>query len=895
MKLERVWVCQFQQFRTSVEVAELDGGLNLFIGPNESGKSTLVRAIRAAFFERHRTRTVGHLQPWGDSGAAPEVALAFNWQGERWRLHKRFLQRQRCDLQAADRHLSGDDAEDRLAELLGYEFPGRGASKAEHWGIPGLLWVEQGASQEIREPTVHAGRHLHSALGESLGDALGDVASSTGDAVIRQVERQRAELLTATGKPTGEYREARRACEALENDLTRLDEQVAQYRERVDHLGKLQRDRHEIDSARPWETQLEKARAAQQRLDAVHKLQEQQEHDARALETCQRSQQLYRQQLQDFEVQAQQLERRERDKLQARQQLEQHQAHSDPVRRRLDEARAAYQRANETLNAARQHARRQALWEEQARLTEQLEQLAATLEKARALRESLQRLAEKHQAQAVDDNTLTELRNQEKTLSELIIQQRTLATRLGYALEPGQQLSLGEKALQGEGEELVLEDSELHIPGVGVLQLKPGKDADAAELLRRQRRLEADRDALLEQLGVTDLAGAEQRARAAGELAQQINQERARLEGLAPNGVDELHSQHALAVKRRDQLAEELAQLPEVENTGDLPTMAQAEAALTTAGEGLEAAEHAVAQHREALGLAEQALRSAEAEWQRLCDELRSPDRQERERQARDQLTDLKAEERRLEASLSERQKQIEAANPDVLAQDVERFTKAAEAMQEAARARESEINRLQISLETLGAQGLEEQRDNTRQELERLRRRRHQLHRRAAALDLLWNRLKTERQAVTRQLQAPLKKHLNHYLRLLFPGATVSVDEQLMPTVLTRDEAAGEEQGELDALSFGAREQMGLISRLAYADLLQEADRPTLIILDDALVHSDRDRRQQMQRILFDAARRHQILLFTCHPENWQDLGVIPRDMRSLSTDPPTTDNSQV
>jgi hypothetical protein len=32
----------------------------------------------------------------------------------------------------------------------------------------------------------------------------------------------------------------------------------------------------------------------------------------------------------------------------------------------------------------------------------------------------------------------------------------------------------------------------------------------------------------------------------------------------------------------------------------------------------------------------------------------------------------------------------------------------------------------------------------------------------------------------------------------------------------------------------------MGVISRLAYADLLKEAGRPTLIILDDALVHSD-------------------------------------------------------
>ncbi|NOG31423.1 hypothetical protein HLB35_05945 [Halomonas sp. TBZ9] len=145
---------------------------------------------------------------------------------------------------------------------------------------------------------------------------------------------------------------------------------------------------------------------------------------------------------------------------------------------------------------------------------------------------------------------------------------------------------------------------------------------------------------------------------------------------------------------------------------------------------------------------------------------------------------------------------------------------------------------------------------------------------------------LKRERQAVTRKLQAPLQKHLNHYLQLIFPGATLSVDDNLLPQALIRPQSSNhqaEEYGELEALSFGAREQMGLVSRLAYADLLAEAGRPTLIILDDALVHCDRERLEQMKRILFDAAERHQILLFTCHPQHWDDLGVAPRDLLTL------------
>ena len=67
----------------------------------------------------------------------------------------------------------------------------------------------------------------------------------------------------------------------------------------------------------------------------------------------------------------------------------------------------------------------------------------------------------------------------------------------------------------------------------------------------------------------------------------------------------------------------------------------------------------------------------------------------------------------------------------------------------------------------------------------------------------------------------------------------------------------------------------MGVISRLAYADLLKEAGRPTLIIMDDALVHSDEQRLEQMKRVIFDASQRHQVLVFTCHPAAWRNVGA--------------------
>ncbi|WP_043819294.1 AAA family ATPase, partial [Rubrivivax gelatinosus] len=209
MKLTRLRVAELRRFREPFEISDFAPGLNVFAAPNESGKSTLVRAIRAAFFERHRSSGAEDLRPWGDSAAAPSVELDFTLGGSDYRLVKSFLQKKRCELVAGARRWEGAEAEDHLAELLGFEFASRGASDEKHWGIPGLLWVEQGTTQAIAGPVEHAAAHLQRALNASLGE----VAATGGDEVLDRVRLLRRELLTATGRPTGALAEAQRAAE----------------------------------------------------------------------------------------------------------------------------------------------------------------------------------------------------------------------------------------------------------------------------------------------------------------------------------------------------------------------------------------------------------------------------------------------------------------------------------------------------------------------------------------------------------------------------------------------------------------------------------------------------------------------------------------------------------
>lgn len=90
--LRRIAVDGFRKFREPMAIEGLTDGLNIVIEPNETGKSTVLEALRAAFFVRHGTKNqlAQSFAPYGEA-VGPEIRVSFDADGAPWTVTKRFL------------------------------------------------------------------------------------------------------------------------------------------------------------------------------------------------------------------------------------------------------------------------------------------------------------------------------------------------------------------------------------------------------------------------------------------------------------------------------------------------------------------------------------------------------------------------------------------------------------------------------------------------------------------------------------------------------------------------------------------------------------------------------------------------------------------------------------
>lgn len=877
MKLQTIRVEGFKRFRDALTIDGLVPGINLIAAANGKGKSTIAEAVRVAFLERHKTASLGEsLAPWSQPGATPTVHIQFERQGKVHRLSKAFGGRKSCTLVIeGGSSLTGEDAEQHLSEMLSFRLSAKGTSKAEHQGVPGLLWVQQGTSGQIVTQVDNA----HEYISRALGDDFGELAASEGDKVIERVQEELAALQTKTGRPTGDFARLSEALVAKTSQRDELQQRIRKYMGEVDRFTALQAKHAEGERLRPWEEQRRQVQQANATLSGLEAI----VREARELElqakVTQADIERLRAALAVLAAQDQAVLDREADVTSTRDRDTDTQQVLARAQQALNDARDADSAARAQAAAARRAATR-ATHEQGLQLaTQRKGELAEQL----ALVEARQAELAHKQADAARLGAFADagkrLVPKERALATARANLDAAATRLEYTLHaPG--VSVDGKPVSGTGALTISEATEIAIAGMGNVRVLPGSK-DLAQLRSEHDRAQGELDRLLQGMG----ASSPDSARSCEQQLAQAQADVRRLEGLiaalAPAGLDALRRQLSRTEGEVQQHRSALDALPDSDSAGEILSVPAAEAregvtqaALRKAQDAHDVAQTAAVTAREQLRVAQEQLDAARAT-------AAAPGRDELRRRLSQDLVDAGAKQRGQQDRGDALAAKLQEARPDLLRSDIDRLTRSADALEAGHGDIEAQMNVLSGELKAQGALGLQEEAAALDEEVARLQRQVADRTRRAAALAHLLNVLNEKRAEVARGIRAPLQKHINHYLGIQFPGMSIELDEGLRPRRMTRGGPFGPETGPFEEMSGGEREQIGVIARLAYADLLKEAGKPTLVMLDDSLVNCDLDRLAQMKRVIYDAAQRHQILIFTCHEALWRDIGVAPRTLQ--------------
>jgi DNA repair exonuclease SbcCD ATPase subunit len=886
MRLRRIEIEDFRRLAGRWELDGLGDGLTVIGGDNEEGKSTLLAAVKAALLEHHRVGGQVRETMTAHGGGTPRVALTFESSQTIFRLEKEFGRR--CELRWSDGRFTGDEAEERLAELLRFERrQGRAERRAEHQGLLALFWVEQGTSFDsgVTDAALAA---QHGRIAGSIEAEIGVVTAGPALSRLRErVQEQMARFLTPKGqvRKGGELDQVSGRLDQLAREAEQLRAARRRYDQLVDRLEAAREERRRFEAGDRLgraRARLERARSELERigeLEAERTLVEQEIRTAAA-------------ELARLEAELRQRAEQGRELERLAAELVQIAAEVERVASERAAAEAEVVRAEAAELAAVERAadrRRRFLLAESARqLVEQMA-TAQRLERARVeadqLHGELVRLEAELARSPLREATVQALRQKAAALDRQEASLAAVATTLELVPEAGRRVRRPDGRAVEVGRLELVEPAELLLEGFGRIRVLPGgADLEARRQAAAQARADLER-ALLE-AGVGDLAAAEtalasrhgleqERARhrtaletvlraaqvpdrdtLAGRVAVLERQIESRRQGLG-EGLDP----QALAAELeplRDRLREDDAAVEAARSAS--AGRGAALAALRERSAGTEERRRARERRREELS---GTLARAEAERPRAALETAVAEAGASLAARRSRLAELDARLASLDAEGV--RARLEAAGREIAALDAER------------QRLRTEVDRLEGEARGLGAEACSSRLDELEPELAELARRQTAVEREAAAWRLLATELEAAERAVRDRLVEPVRARLAPLLKRLWPDAEPVLDPaSLAPRGLRRD---GIEEG-LDTLSVGTREQLAILVRLALAELLleREGEAPCLI-LDDALVFADEARLERMQAILAGSAERLQVLLLTCRPRDY--LGLPGRRIR--------------
>jgi len=866
MKLHRLVLTNYRGI-THREIEFPDRGVVVVSGANEVGKSSMIEALDLLLHSKDRSnkKDVKQVKPThADVGA--EITAEISTGPYRFVYHKRF--HKRCETQLTvlaprREQLTGDEAHERVLALLDET-------------VDMDLWQAQRVLQAASTAAVDLSGC--DALSRALDAAAGEAVQLSGaePLLIDRIDAEYLRYYTPTGRPTGEWAAAIRRLREADDEVARcaaavaeVDDAVRTHAALTDDLSRLAEER--ADAAK----RLTEARAAAEAVAALTQQLKQAEvvagaadatHAATVAALTER-----RRLRADIDQRTAAIAELEAAAAEALDELTTAAEVREAAEAAAEEARAAVAASQARVDAARRVVERASDRDEANRLETRLGKLGAAGRELESVDRELAGIM-------MTDDTM-------RAIETAAIAVERAAGQAELASAHIELVAIADVEVRLDGDPVAIEaggtwaasvssPTDIEVPGLLRARVVPGTPASDS-----RARLGAAQEILtaaLAQARVADVASArllDQRRRQLIASREKLN---ATFEALAGDDtVDELRT-------RLGELRDGEPVEPGLWD-GDAADPAAARADLDAA----------VAAHQQAIADCETLRKVAEAAAKRRGDRTtrakvareKLSGAQTELAAARERLTLQRAtatddelavkaeadgeEARRAIGLVAELGAELARSAPDTVTAALNDAVRRADSLGSRHDEASEALREVTAQLKVYGTEGRKGQLDAAQTERQHAEAEYLRMHRRARAAQLLRSVMTRHRDATRLRYVDPFRNQVERLGRIVF-GDSFEVEIDSALRICSRTLAG--RTVPYESLSGGAKEQMGIVARLASAALVAKEDSVPVVI-DDALGFTDPERLIKMGTVFNAVGGDGQVIVLTCSPQRYASV----------------------
>ncbi|MBM7366607.1 AAA family ATPase [Gordonia hydrophobica] len=856
MRLHRLRVEHFRGVQ-SREIEFADTGVTVIEGDNEAGKSSMMEAfdLLLAAQASSKAKQVRAIQPAGrDVGT--EVWADISCGPWRFEYAKRFNRQPETTLTIVEpirEQLAGREAHERVEKML---------SESLDRTLFSALRLLQSTDPALGDLANSA------ALSQALDRAAGEAESDGGESAATQdlvaaVTAEYAKYFTvAQGRPTGELADAREAARSAEADVAEREAILARVQDATNRLP------HVADAIKQLLAAEQDENVEVATMTAAVAEAEGAREQVRAAEAVVQAEQLAHRVAVDAVHQRDRRRARRAELVDAKEQNSARIAEFRGLAAAATEESAALTVENTAATAELERLRTRLAAAEaaalvaadRARLTRveaalaEVVRLQSELARARVAADQISVTAADVRAATSIDRELTALTARLDAAAAAVA-----VTRLGSA-----EVHVDGAAIDGDVTVGAADETVVEIPGVARIEVRPG--ADTAVVARELAELRRRETELLDRCEVPSLADVAPAANRRTEAVRRVTEiDRDLQRELGGSSREDLERQ-------RHHLVDRITDGPVtvVEDPAVLRSAEREQADLVARAERTRDARLSTA--REHIGRAD----ALEESGTRIAAEIAALDAE---------LTDAaeRVDDDALAVRVADAAAALEKANSVLAARSLrleqldigglQARLAHAESVLERTRKQLSEQKRLRTEfltrLEVCRNDGRLDELSDAMATNDAAQARLTRVSARAAGARALHETLQRKRNESRARYVDPFTRRLETLAAPVF-GDDVSfhVTDDFVIATRTLDGVTVD----VDALSAGAKEQLGLLARLACATLVDSADGVPLI-LDDALGYTDPGRLASMAQVLGSAGGDAQIIVLTCTPDRYNEV----------------------